>query len=247
MAQRSRRCSRRAHGSPTCASARRSTSSAMRAQDDPRRSAARAAPALLPPPRSFQRTRLSPGRALPVRPLRAPLARSLSATGRAAAATSSPASCPFRAPSPGRSSSPSSSQTSRWGMRQLPGAARRPAGEARLGPRGARSPRGDAHRRSSSPSAAQLVARLVDPRRGRLPGQGHARAQPPLPARQLRGRAGASPPTLDFQDQLDRWCERINARVHRATRAVVAERLDQRSESGCERCPSACPTPTGAS
>jgi transposase len=30
---------------------------------------------------------------------------------------------------------------------------------------------------------------------------------------------------LDFQDQLDRWCERVNARVHRTTRAVVAERL----------------------
>jgi len=30
---------------------------------------------------------------------------------------------------------------------------------------------------------------------------------------------------LDFQDQLDRWCERINARVHRTTRVVVAERL----------------------
>ncbi len=32
---------------------------------------------------------------------------------------------------------------------------------------------------------------------------------------------------LDFQDQLDRWCERINARVHRSTRAVVSERLAQ--------------------
>jgi len=30
---------------------------------------------------------------------------------------------------------------------------------------------------------------------------------------------------LDFQDQLDRWCDRINARVHRTTRAIVAERL----------------------
>src|SRR6266446_8266596 len=30
---------------------------------------------------------------------------------------------------------------------------------------------------------------------------------------------------LDLQDQLDRWCERANARVHRTTRAVVAERL----------------------
>jgi transposase len=30
---------------------------------------------------------------------------------------------------------------------------------------------------------------------------------------------------LDFQHQLDGWCERINARVHRTTRAVVSERL----------------------
>jgi len=35
---------------------------------------------------------------------------------------------------------------------------------------------------------------------------------------------------LDFQDQLDRWCERINARVHRTTRAVVAERLAEERE-----------------
>jgi transposase len=37
------------------------------------------------------------------------------------------------------------------------------------------------------------------------------------------GRRFANP--LDFQQQLDGWCERINARVHRTTRAVVAERL----------------------
>lgn len=30
---------------------------------------------------------------------------------------------------------------------------------------------------------------------------------------------------LDFQDQLDRWCDRINERKHRSTRAVVSERL----------------------
>jgi transposase len=30
---------------------------------------------------------------------------------------------------------------------------------------------------------------------------------------------------LDFQGQLDRWCERINARVHRTTRVLVSERL----------------------
>jgi transposase len=37
------------------------------------------------------------------------------------------------------------------------------------------------------------------------------------------GRGFANP--LDFQDRLDGWCDRINARVHRTTRAVVAERL----------------------
>jgi transposase len=30
---------------------------------------------------------------------------------------------------------------------------------------------------------------------------------------------------LDFQDQLDRWCDKVNARVHRTTRAVVSDRL----------------------
>ncbi|MGO9822651.1 MAG: IS21 family transposase [Solirubrobacteraceae bacterium] len=30
---------------------------------------------------------------------------------------------------------------------------------------------------------------------------------------------------LDFQDQLDSWCDRVNERVHRTTRAVPAERL----------------------
>jgi transposase len=37
------------------------------------------------------------------------------------------------------------------------------------------------------------------------------------------GRRFANP--LDFQQQLDAWCDRINQRVHRTTRAVVAERL----------------------
>ena len=35
------------------------------------------------------------------------------------------------------------------------------------------------------------------------------------------GRRFANP--LDFQHQLDGWCERINARVHRTTRAVVSD------------------------
>jgi len=37
------------------------------------------------------------------------------------------------------------------------------------------------------------------------------------------GRRFANP--LDFQYQLDAWCDRVNGRVHRTTRAVVAERL----------------------
>jgi transposase len=42
------------------------------------------------------------------------------------------------------------------------------------------------------------------------------------------GRRFANP--LDFQHQLDGWCERVNARVHRTTRAVVAERLAEEHE-----------------
>ena len=32
---------------------------------------------------------------------------------------------------------------------------------------------------------------------------------------------------LHFQDQLDRWCQRVNGRTHRSTRAVVTERLTE--------------------
>jgi hypothetical protein len=35
---------------------------------------------------------------------------------------------------------------------------------------------------------------------------------------------------LDFQLQLDGWCDRVNRRVHRTTRAVVAERLAEERE-----------------
>ena len=35
---------------------------------------------------------------------------------------------------------------------------------------------------------------------------------------------------LDFQVQLDGWCEKVNARVHRTTRAVPSERLTQERE-----------------
>jgi hypothetical protein len=39
----------------------------------------------------------------------------------------------------------------------------------------------------------------------------------------LPGRSFANP--VDFQLQLDGWCERVNRRVHRTTRAVPVERL----------------------
>ncbi len=39
------------------------------------------------------------------------------------------------------------------------------------------------------------------------------------------GRRFANP--TDFQDQLDRWCEKVNQRVHRTIRDVPVERLDQ--------------------
>jgi transposase len=32
---------------------------------------------------------------------------------------------------------------------------------------------------------------------------------------------------LDFQIQLDQWCDKVNSRVHRTTRAIVAERLTE--------------------
>jgi transposase len=42
------------------------------------------------------------------------------------------------------------------------------------------------------------------------------------------GRRFANP--VDFQSQLDGWCERVNRRVHRTVRAVPAERLEQERE-----------------
>jgi hypothetical protein len=35
---------------------------------------------------------------------------------------------------------------------------------------------------------------------------------------------------LDYQLQLDEWCQKVNARVHRTTRAVVVERLAEERE-----------------
>jgi hypothetical protein len=51
---------------------------------------------------------------------------------------------------------------------------------------------------------------------------------------------------LDYQAQLDAWTERANARTHRTTRAVPAERLRE-ERGGCEPCRSGCPRRTAAS
>src|SRR3954463_12752848 len=51
---------------------------------------------------------------------------------------------------------------------------------------------------------------------------------------------------LDYQLQLDDWCDKVNARVHRTTRAVVGERLAAERER-CGRCPLGCRTLTDAS
>ena len=47
---------------------------------------------------------------------------------------------------------------------------------------------------------------------------------------------------LDYQLQLDGWCDRVNARVHRTTRAVVAERLAEERER-MRRLPERMPDP----
>jgi transposase len=50
---------------------------------------------------------------------------------------------------------------------------------------------------------------------------------------------------LDFQLQLDEWCARVNARVHRTTRAASPSAWPKNA-SGCGRCLRGCPTQTGA-
>jgi transposase len=105
----------------------------------------------------------------------------------------------------------------------LSGPARRPARQAGLGPRGRDRPAGAPDRG---------LPRLLRPARARLgrldAGDCQAKGALERSHRFLHsnfeaGRRFANP--LDFQHRLDRWCERINARVHRTTRAVVSERL----------------------
>ena len=88
----------------------------------------------------------------------------------------------------------------------------------------ARSRRGAARPSSSSRSAAQLALGWVILDAGDCQAKGALeRSHRFMHGNFEAGRRFANP--LDFQAQLDGWCDRINARVHRTTRAVVAERL----------------------
>jgi hypothetical protein len=106
----------------------------------------------------------------------------------------------------------------------LPGAPWRAARQAGLGSRGCDRAQG-APERGLSGFLRPARARLGHPRRGRPSGQGSAleRSHRFLHSNFEAGRRFAN--HIDFQHQLDGWCARINARVHRTTRAVVSERL----------------------
>ena len=172
---------------------------------------------------------LPPRRAGAVRPLRAASPRSRSAMARAAAGTSSPVSCRYSRAFAGALVFSKEFADIAWGMSALPARPRRAAGQARLGSRGR-------DRAAGAPDAGvprllrRALARLGDPRR-RATARPRARSSAATASCTATSRpAGASLTHLDFQDQLDRWCERINARVHRSTRAVVAERLHEERE-----------------
>ncbi len=102
------------------------------------------------------------------------------------------------------------------------------AGKALLHREGAIAPRGQ----PTEPVPRLLRparAGLDRPRRRRLPGQGALERDHRFCSRQLRGRRCFANPA-HFQDQLDRWCDRINQRKHRSTRAIVCERLASEHE-----------------
>ena len=67
--------------------------------------------------------------------------------------------------------------------------------------------------------------RLGDPRGRRRAGQGRCLSARIASCAPTSSRAGSFANPLDFQLQLDAWCEKVNQRVHRSVRAVPAERL----------------------
>ena len=108
---------------------------------------------------------------------------------------------------------------------RLPGAARRPAADAGLGPPGRHPrPRRPTRATRSRPSAASC-------------GWGGASASRPIrrPRARLSGCRATRRPTsspaacfaneLDFQDQLDGWFAKVNARTHKTLRERPVDRL----------------------
>ena len=99
------------------------------------------------------------------------------------------------------------------------------AGEAGVGPGGQRSrAAGDrplsSHRSAGSSGSGWVILDAGGSRRRRE--RSSARTGSCVRT-SSRGRRFANP--LDFQLQLDGWCDRVNRRVHRTIRAVPAERL----------------------
>ncbi len=110
------------------------------------------------------------------------------------------------------------------GLGALAVLARRASGEAGLGPRVCDRGRRQADR--AVPVFLRPAAGGLDhPRRRRCAGEGAARAPAPtiLESNFEPRRFFAN--HLDFQDQLDRWAEKVNGRSHRTIRGVPAERL----------------------
>ena len=226
---RSRSCSPRSRRCRACASARSSRSSAIvggkTILDDLLRELR---PRFLPPPRSFQRTRYRPGELAQfdlceprcgdpgrLRPDAARLRRDLRAALLARVRRRAGVLQGVR----------------RYRVRDEPlpvsGWARCRASWSGIAR--ARSRRGAARPSSSWRSAAQLALGWVILDAGDCQAKGALeRSHRFLHGNFEAGRRFANP--LDFQHQLDGWSDRINARVHRTTRAVVAERLAEERE-----------------
>ena len=164
-----------------------------------------------------------------------PARRSLSAMARPAAATSSPASSPYSRAFAGALVFSKEFSDIAFGMSALPFPARRPAGQARLGPRGRDRADGPPDQRGFSPSAASSrSAGSSSTRATARPRVRSSAATASCTATSRPARRFAN--ALDFQDQLDRWCERINARVHRIDARGRRRAPRRGAASACARC-----------
>ena len=143
-------------------------------------------PRFLPPPRSFQRTRYRPGE-LAQFDLCEPRAEIPVGWGQTRRGYVVTCELPYSRAFAGALVFSKEFSDIAFGMSRCLAAAGGVAGQAGLGSRGRDRAAGPPDR--AVPGVLRPArAGLGDPRRGRLPGQGRAGAQPPLPARQLRSR-----------------------------------------------------------